>query len=111
MGQVDVVKLPPHMRPAGSFLNLALLIELLETSIGVGLQDAMEATQVLLRMFSTAIRRVAEPYRGCRLISRRSIIPNVGPEASCFGLALTRSQHRHRRFIGVQLACSHHITA
>src|SRR3981189_3210336 len=69
MGDLDVVELPAHMRPASRFLNASRFVNLLEPCVSIRLQRALELAQVCLRMFSLAIRRVGEPHRRWCLVS------------------------------------------
>ena len=75
---MDVVELAPHVRPAGSLLDL-LAVELIEAGIGIGLQHAGEVRQVRSRPLTLAIRAVAEEHRRWLDAARRSIIAHVGP--------------------------------
>ncbi len=77
MGNLDVVKLPAHMRPASRFLNATTFVDLLETCVSICLQRALELTQVCLRMFPLAIRCVGEPHRRWCLVSYWPIVSHV----------------------------------
>ena len=70
---LQVVELAPDVRPAGNFLDAAILfIELIESGVGIGLQRTAKPAQMLLGMFALAIGRVGEPYRRrCRVASMR----------------------------------------
>src|SRR5579859_5673798 len=103
MGYVQVVKLPAHVSPAGSFLDATVTVEVVESGIAIGLQDAVEAAQVLAWMFASAIRGEAEPHRRWCLVARRPVIAHIGPQTSGFGLPRSGSQHRKRRVVGVYL--------
>ena len=105
----QIVELAPHVRPAGGLLDAPIFIELIEACVGIGLQRALKLLQMPLGMFAFAIRRIGKPDRGCGRIAGRTIIANISPQASRLGLALARSQHRHRRVIGVQFARADHI--
>src|ERR1700722_9877643 len=56
---------------------------------------------MLPRMFSLAILGISKPYCRCGLVAGRPIVPHIGPQPGCLGLALAGSQHRNRRIIGV----------
>jgi hypothetical protein len=56
MGDLDVVKLPAHMRPASRFLNATTFVDVLEPCISICLQRTLELAQVRLWMFPLAIR-------------------------------------------------------
>jgi len=49
-------------------LYQAVFIELVEASVGVGLEDATEVCQVPLRMFALAVRRVGDPLNALEII-------------------------------------------
>src|SRR5271169_6335003 len=98
---MDVVDLAPYMSPAGGFYDPAAFVEMMESSIGIGLQNTGEVTQVLPGMFSLAILRVGEPHRWWHITARRTVIAHIGPESCGLGLACSRSQHRNGRVIGV----------
>src|ERR1019366_9336228 len=52
---LQIVELAPDVRPTGDLLNAAILfIELVESSVGVGLQRAPKRAQMLLGMFALA---------------------------------------------------------
>src|SRR5215469_12954077 len=107
----QVIELASNMRPARNFLDPASFVQLPESSVSIGLQLAAEISQVLLGMFSFAIRRIRKPY--CRSLSASggAIIADVSPQAPRLGLPIPRRQNRHGRVIGVQLTCAHHISA
>ena len=48
----SIPELAPHVRPAGSFPDAVIFIELIESCVGIGLQRATEVSQMLLRMFA-----------------------------------------------------------
>src|SRR5213593_4651620 len=62
------------MGPARRFLDAAVLVELVESGVGVGLQCAAELLQMPLGMLTFAIRRIRKPHRGRGLICCRTII-------------------------------------
>jgi hypothetical protein len=108
-GDLCAVKPSAHVRPAGRFLDASGLVDLLEARVAIGLQRSRELAQVRLRMLAFAVRRVGEPHRRGRCVSRRTIIANVGPQPSGFCFAVAWRQHPNRRVIGVQLVCAHHV--
>src|SRR5208283_2840209 len=99
MCHLQLVELAPHMCPAGRFLDGSVLIKMMKPGIRIRLQRATEAAQMFSGMLATAIRRVGEPYGGGSAIARGAIIPDIGPQPSRLGLAVTRRQHRDRRVI------------
>src|ERR1700733_6346782 len=106
---MDVVELAPCMSPAGGFDDPAAFVEMMESSIGVGLQNTGEEAKMLLGMFSLAILRVGEPHGWWHITTRRSIVAHIGPEPRGLGLACARSQHRNGRVIGVYLRSREHV--
>jgi hypothetical protein len=81
LGQLE--ELPPPMCPTGRLGDRSRLarrrIELIESGIGISLQDAVISSQMLVRMLAGSITRVEE-HRGRR---RRSgewpVVTHVGP--------------------------------
>jgi hypothetical protein len=53
---LEIVKLPPHVRPARRFLNAACCIDLIKAGVTIGLQCAGKVAQVRLRVLALAIR-------------------------------------------------------
>ena len=90
------------MRLACGFDDPSAFIEMMKTRIAIGLQDAGEAGEVLLRMFALAIFRVGEPYRRWRIVSSSAVIAHIGPEPRRLRLARAWRQYRP----GVSSACS-----
>src|SRR5215472_10033641 len=109
MGLVDVIKFASNMGPTCSFLNPAILIKMMETSVRIRLQNPREAAQMLLGMFSAMIGRVGKPHCRWRGVMGRTVITHIGPEASGLCLALPRSQHWYGRIIGVKFVGCHHM--
>ena len=101
---LQIVKLAPYVRPAGGFLHIAALIYLVEAGERVGLQRAAKLAQMLLWMFSAAIRRVSKPhcrsFRCCPPGDHREHRSTAAPSSSC----LARSQHRDRSVVAMHLA-------
>jgi len=54
-------------------------------------------------MFSLAIWRVGEPHGGSGVLASAALVADIGPEAAGLGLAVTRSKHRNRRIISMNL--------
>ncbi len=105
---MDLVELAPCMSPAGGFNDPAAFVEMMESNIGIGLQNTGEEAQMLLGMFSFAILRVGDPYGWSHIITRRPIVAHIGPEPRGFGLACSWSQHRNGRIIRVYLRSREH---
>lgn len=111
MGDVDLVELAPCVCPAGDFNDGSCFVELLEASIGIGLQCALVELEMLAWVLALAVGRVGEPDGRRGRISGRSIIANVGPEPSSLGAAVAGCEHRDGRVVGVQLGCRHDVIA
>jgi hypothetical protein len=109
MRLLQIVEVTPHVRPARRVLDANICIELIESRVGIGLQRPAKLFQMLRRVLAFAIRRVGEPHGGRGGVARRTIIADIGPQASRLGLALARRQHRHRRVVGVQFAGGRHV--
>ena len=83
------MELPPQVRPACSFDNPHLprrvrLVELLEPGIGVGLKNAVEVLQMLLRPDTLAIRREVIGDRRRRWPRPRPVIAHIRPDPTLF---------------------------
>src|SRR5579863_9396822 len=77
MRHLQVIELAPHMGPTGRFLDLSALIKMMKSCVGIRLQDAAEAAQMLAWMLATPIRRVRKPHPWRRAIACRTIIANI----------------------------------
>ena len=106
---MQVVELAPRVRPAGRFLNRAVLVEGVEAGVGIGLQHAVEVGQVRLRMDALAVGRVGKPHGRRRRCRRWPVVAHIGPQARRSGLAIARRQHRDRRIVGVQLCAGQDV--
>ena len=98
---MNVIELAPCMSPACGFDDLATFVQMMKSSIGIGLQNTRKGAQMLLGMFSLTILCVGEPDSWRHITARWSIVAHIGPEARGFGLACARSQHWNGRVIGV----------
>ncbi len=63
VGDLDVVELAAHMRPAGRLADAAGVVKMMEAGVAIGLQGPGEAVQMPARMLAFAVRRVGEPHR------------------------------------------------
>ena len=108
---MDLVELAPGVSPTGDFDNRSTFVEMLEASIGIGLERTPVKLKVLARMFSLAVWREAEPHGGCSCIAGWPVIADISPEPPGLGLAVARRKHWHRRIVGVQLAGGHDMVA
>lgn len=111
MGDMDLVELAPCVRPAGDFDDRSAFVEMLEASIGVGLERTAVELQVLAWVLALAIGREGEPHGGCGRIARWSVVADVGPEPSGLGPAVARREHWNRRVVGMKLARGHDMIA
>src|SRR5271156_1151920 len=102
---MDVIELSPCMSPACSFDDPAAFVEMMKSSIGIGLQNSGKGVQMLLGMFSLAIHCVGEPHSWWHITSRWSIVAHIGPESRGFGLACAGSQHRNGCVIEAASTC------
>jgi hypothetical protein len=96
---------------ACGFDDPAAFVEMMESSIAIGLQDTGEVAQMLLGMFSLTIFRVGEPHSWWHITACWTVIAHVGPEPRGLGLACSWSQHWNRRVIGVYLRSRKHMLA
>src|ERR1700728_439820 len=108
---MDVVELAPCMSPAGGFHDPAAFVEMMESSIGIGLQNTGEEAQMLLGMFSLAILRIGEPHSWWDITAGRSIVAHIGPKSRGLGLASAWSQYRNGRVSAVYLRSHKHMLA
>src|SRR6185437_4137353 len=107
---MDVVKLAPHVSPASRLLDL-LTIEPIEAGIGIGLQHSGEVRQVRSGSLALAIGRVPEEHRRRLRASCGAVVPDIRPQSSLLSRAATRTQHRHRSVIAMELVSREHISA
>src|SRR4051812_19246667 len=104
---VHVPELAPCMRHAGGLDDLTATVDLTEPAIAVGLQDALEVTQMLLWMSAFPVRRVAiEDRRRVRAPVWPSIA-HVGPQPGFAGTTETRFEHRYLSIVGVHPLTGH----
>src|SRR5260370_7792592 len=107
----QIEKLAPDVRYARRLLNRTALVKLVESGKRVGLQYALELSQMLLRMFALAVRRVCKPHGRRGLVARGTVVADIGPEAAGLGLACSRCKYGQRSIVAVQLVGVEHITA
>ena len=79
MNGVNVVKLAPCVRPAGNFVNRAAFVKVMKSSIGIGLERALEVLQMLPRMLALAIGLVSEPDCGRSIFPGGTLVAHIGP--------------------------------
>ena len=84
-------------------------VEMMESSIGIGLQNIEEEAEMLLGMFSLAILRIDEPHSWWHVTACRSIVAHIGPESPGLGVACAWCQHRIGLVIGVYLRSRKHV--
>ena len=80
-GLEDLKMLAPRVRPACGFQQRVAgsVVQAVESGVAIGLQNAAEILQVLTRMFTLAIRRVAQQHCGWIGAARGPIIAHVRP--------------------------------
>lgn len=87
MREVDVIELAPQMGTTSCFLNADIFIKMMETGIGISLQNAREGPKMLLGMLAFMVGRIGEPNRWRRGIAGWTVIPDIalGParDGSC----------------------------
>ncbi len=106
---MDVEELAADMRPAGRLGDPVAGEQLIEAGITVGVDDAAEVLQMLLRVLALAVRRIEEQRRRRACAGERPLVADIGPQPSGLGLAGARRQHRHRRVVDVQHLRAHHL--
>ncbi len=121
-GLPEVVEGAPQVRPAGRLANPRYgirrrrLVELGESPIGVGLQDAGEPAEVALRVFGFAVG--GEGVGGCRRIraTPRPVVADIDPQPAFLdrsrlapGLTHRRIKHPDGRIVGMQAIAAHHV--
>ena len=82
---------------------------MMKARVRIRLQCTRVILQMPSRMFTLAIFRVSEPYGRSSGITRRTIIPHIGPQSACLGLAVAGSKHWNRRIVGMDLRCSKNV--
>ena len=93
MRKLEIVEFSSDVRPTCGFLNAAIFTEVIESGVGIRLEDAMKVTQVLCGMLALAIRRVGEPHRRRRsLILRRFLFVGAGSHLLALGQDHRRQQ-------------------
>ena len=107
----QIEEVAADVRHAWSFLNGAGGVELVETGESVSLKNAAELGQMLLGMFSLAVRRVREPDGRRGLIAGWTAVADIGPEPCDLGFSSAGFKNRKRRVIAMQLVGIHHIAA
>src|SRR5258706_16433262 len=81
MRDVDLVELTSRVSPTGNFDDRSTFVEMLEASIGVGLERTLVELEVLAWVLALAIGRVGEPYGGRERIRRVRGVPGKRPAA------------------------------
>jgi hypothetical protein len=100
-GDLNVVKLPPRMRPAeGKFDRLTVTCNADEASVAVGLQQTPEAFQVARRMRALAVLAVNVSGSGMAWSAPRPRIDRIAPEPSGLRLSAAGIKHRQSRVVG-----------
>jgi len=108
---MNVVELASGMGPTGNLIDVAAVVEMMKSSVGIGLQRTLEVLQMLAGMFALAIRRVGKPHGWRGVLASRPFIAHVCPQAAGLGLAVARSEQRNRCIVGMNLACRQNMLA
>ena len=104
-----------RVRQAGDFLDarshpgFVRHKERLKARVRIDLQLALEARQMLLRIFAMPTRRVPIPHRRRIGGTPSRSVANVSPQMTAFGLARAGRQHLDRRVIGVDIRGRQHV--
>src|SRR5271165_5269498 len=84
---------------------------MMKARVSIGLQSPGEVLQMLARMFASAVSRISEPDSRRSLFARRSVVADIGPKPSGFGLAVAGCEHGDRRVVGMHLATGKNMPA
>ena len=88
---INIVILALRMSPADAFHDGSSCVERRITGIRVRLQDTSELGQVLLRMHTFTIRRIAIPHSWRIRVGDRVIIAHIGPQPGSVASFLSES--------------------
>ena len=80
-----------------------------DSGIGVGLENALEISQMVGRVLSRPVRRVEEDGGGRSLTAEGAVVANIGPQSAGDGLDL--GQHRHRGVVAMEAVAAHDMLA
>ncbi len=109
VGQFE--ELAPGMAPAKRALDGAGIavaaIEIVVSTIGIGLEDALPAREMPVGVGHFAIAREVEQRRGRRATRERAIVMDISPQTRRLGPAFR--QQRHRRVVAVQALSSEDV--
>ncbi len=97
---VDIKELPADMGQAGDLPDLAAPEEFVEPGIAVGMHPAFEASQMISRPFTSAVRGKAIERRRRCVPGPGPLVANVGPEPCGLDLAMAGRLHADWRIIG-----------
>src|SRR5665213_2727298 len=105
LGRMYIEEFAARMRPASRLDQWVLhtIVQAVEPTIGIGLQDTAERLQMSSGSLALAIRRITKPHRRWIGTAGGSVIAHIGPKSSGAGLAGTGSQNADRGVVGVQL--------
>jgi hypothetical protein len=105
---MDVEELAPDMRPTG-YLCDALAIEPVEPGIAIGVQIALECSQVRDGAFALAVGRVAKQHGRRGLAASPALVAHIGPQPARPGATGAGGQNRHGRVVGVEGYATHDV--
>jgi hypothetical protein len=89
---MDVKELAADMRPATGLDDPSSREQSVEAGVSVGVQHTGEPLEVISRVLSFAVGRVAEECRWRPDAVKRPLVPDVGPQPTRFGPAAARRQ-------------------
>ena len=108
------------MRPAGNLYDTRRagkrqwrggrardLVEFAEARIAIRMQPAGELGEMRAAVLTLAVGRVAIKDGRWRRTAVRALIAQIDPLSAGLGPARTRSQHRHRRVVGMDHTADH----
>jgi hypothetical protein len=85
--------------PARRFKHLTTIVNLVEARISVGLENALETSEMLPRMVTFAIGAKREPDRRRDRTSGGPFVTHVCPQSAGLGFAAPGCEHRKRRIV------------
>ena len=110
-GAMDVDELAPDVGHAGDLADGAGAIELVEAGIAVGMHQAAEAGEMVLRVLALAVAREAIPGRRRSRAAPGPLVADIGPEPGGPGLAGAGREHADRRVVGEDRPGREHVPA
>jgi len=106
---MGVPELASCMRHAGDLDDRTASVDLGKSAVAVSLQDALEAAQMLLRVRSLPIWRVAIEDRRRVGAAIGASIADIGPQSGFARVTKARFQHRHLSIVAVHPLTGHDV--